>query len=172
MPPEAQAVDLMQAALRTLATNDRVNAYLVEHLSDELWASDVPGARKTVRALAAHIHNVRCMWVKMLGRKLGVAVPPRLDRAVATRKETIAAFAVSHRAMSRLLELGLSKGKLPGFPPDAMHFLGYVLAHDAHHRGQLCMIARELGHRLPVSVAAGLWQWSARAKEASGQSRK
>src|SRR3990172_8578654 len=32
-------------------------------------------------------------------------------------------------------------------------------------RGQLVMLARQLGHRLPSGVIAGLWQWTKRARE-------
>ena len=45
------------------------------------------------------------------------------------------------------------------FPTDVVHFLNYFVAHEAHHRGQLCMLARQLGHRFPADVTAGLWQW-------------
>lgn len=168
MPTRNASVDLAQAAIRTLATNSRVDVYLVENLSDELWTAKVPGASKTLAALVVHIHNTRCMWVKMVGRKLGVKTPRRLDRARATRSEAVSALNESHHAISRVLELGLAHGgKVAGFPPDAMHLLGYFLAHDAHHRGQICLLARELGHALPKEVVFGLWQWSARAKEAS-----
>jgi uncharacterized damage-inducible protein DinB len=161
MPRRTDGVDLAQAAKRTFAANNRVDIFLVENLSDELWSAKVPGAAKTIGALVVHLHNVRCMWVKMLGRKLGVQPPRSLDRRRATRPEAIAALA-------RILELGLAAGgKVPGFPPDVMHFLGYFLAHDAHHRGQICLLARELGHALPKEVVFGLWHWSSRAKEAS-----
>jgi uncharacterized damage-inducible protein DinB len=45
------------------------------------------------------------------------------------------------------------------------HFLCYFVAHEAHHRGQLIMLARQLGHRLPRDVENGLWQWKKRLKE-------
>jgi uncharacterized damage-inducible protein DinB len=51
------------------------------------------------------------------------------------------------------------------FPTDLPHFLSYFVAHEAHHRGQLVMLARQLGHRLPPDVAAGIWQWNTRARE-------
>jgi len=168
MPRRSDSTDLGEAAIRTLATNNRVDVFLVENLTDELWATKVPGAAKTVGALVAHMHNVRCMWVKMLGRKFGVKPPPRLDRARATRAEAIGALHQSHAALSSILASGLAAGgRVAGFPPDALHFLGYLVAHDAHHRGQICLLARELGRPLPKDVVFGLWQWSARAKEAS-----
>ncbi len=167
MPRRTEAVDLPSAAIHALATNGRVNAYLVEHLSDELWACKVPGGNKTVGAIVAHIHNTRCMWIKMLGRGLGVRPPRSLDRARATRADAIAALRESDEAIARIFEAGVAAGgRVAGFPPDVMHFLGYTLAHDAHHRGQICLLARELGRPLAKDVTFGLWQWSARAKEA------
>lgn len=166
MPAKTKSVDLGEAAVHALATNNRIDTYLVESLSDELWDSRVPGTTKTICSLVAHIHNVRCMWVKMLGRKLGMKTPARLDRARATRAEAVRALENSQEALSQLLHAGLANGgKIAGFPPDVMHLLGYFLAHDAHHRGQICLVARELGHPLPQDVVYGLWQWSARAKE-------
>jgi len=169
MPRSGQPVDLAEAAVHALATSNQVDVFLVEHLSDELWSSVPPGGRKTIGAIVTHIHNVRCMWVTMLGRKLGIEVPAHLGRAGVTREQALVALRESQAALSRLLEHGLaSGGKVAGFPPDVMHFLAYFVAHDAHHRGQICMLARQLGHRLPPDVTAGLWQWSARAKEAGG----
>jgi len=40
------------------------------------------------------------------------------------------------------------------------------VAHEGHHRGQIVLLARQTGHRLPGEITAGLWQWSQRAKEA------
>jgi uncharacterized damage-inducible protein DinB len=45
------------------------------------------------------------------------------------------------------------------------HVLAYFVAHEAHHRGQLVMAARAMGHRLPAAVGDGLWQWTTRWRE-------
>lgn len=34
-----------------------------------------------------------------------------------------------------------------------------------HHRGQIIMVARQLGHRLPPIVVNGLWQWTVLVRE-------
>ena len=68
--------------------------------------------------------------------------------------------------MVALIQLGRARGgRVPpatwqNFPTDLQHFLGYFAAHEGHHRGQLCLIARQLGHRLPQGVTAGVWQWT------------
>jgi uncharacterized damage-inducible protein DinB len=50
-------------------------------------------------------------------------------------------------------------------PLDVGHVLTYFVAHEGHHRGQLVMLARESGHRLPREVSDGLWQWNRLSRE-------
>ena len=161
-----------QALIAAWRTSDRVTRYLVEHLPAEVWAQDVPGVpRRTVRMIAAHIHNARCMWIKMLGARHGVAVPRAVDGRRVGRAELARALSRSSRGMIDLIRLGTARGgAVPpaawqNFPTDLAHFLSYFVAHEAHHRGQLCMAARQLGHRLPAQIASGLWQWKTRARE-------
>jgi len=153
-------------------TNNRVTVYLIERLPAELWSMNVPGSpRRTIRMLAAHIHNARCSWIKMIGERHGVAVPKSVDGRTVRPSELKRALERSSRGMIELIRLGLSRdGAIPpaawqDFPTDLVHFLSYFVAHEAHHRGQLVMLARQLGHRLPVEVTAGLWQWKKRSRE-------
>jgi uncharacterized damage-inducible protein DinB len=37
----------------------------------------------------------------------------------------------------------------------------YLLQHDAHHRGQLCSLARNLGHEFSSEDMMRLWGWKA-----------
>jgi DinB family len=42
---------------------------------------------------------------------------------------------------------------------------GYAISHDAHHRGQICQLARQTGFPLANGVTYGMWDWSKRQKE-------
>ncbi|MGH7626499.1 MAG: DinB family protein [Gemmatimonadaceae bacterium] len=65
-----------------------------------------------------------------------------------------------------LSQLPASKGYVwRNLPLDVGHVLTYFVAHEAHHRGQIVMLARELGHRLSREATNGLWQWSTRVRE-------
>jgi uncharacterized damage-inducible protein DinB len=169
--------DLRDTILNTWRTNNRVTVFLVEHLPPELWTAQIPGApRRTIRMIAGHLHNVRCMWIKTLGHELGVTVPRSVDRRRVGRKELVPALQRSSHGILRLLILGCEQGgRIPpastyvwrNLPLDVGHVLAYFVAHEAHHRGQIVLVARALGYRLPSAVTSGLWQWTKRAAEAS-----
>ena len=157
-------------------TNSRVTVFLVEQLPPALWAASVPGVpRRTIRSIAAHIHNSRRSWIRTLGASHGIPVPARVDPFRARRSEVASALVRSGRGLGRLIRLGLERGgQVPtnpryvwqNLPLDVAHVLSYFVAHEGHHRGQIVMVARQLGHRLPVSVTGGLWDWTHRSKEA------
>ncbi len=161
-----------RALIDAWRTNNRVTVYLIENLPADLWSQTAPGIpRRTVRSIAAHIHNTRCMWIKMIGARHGISTPRTVDTRSVRPGELSRALAHSSDGMIDLIRLGASRGgAIPpaawqNFPTDLVHFLSYFVAHEAHHRGQLCMLARQLGHRLPADVTAGLWQWKKRSRE-------
>ncbi|MFN2531447.1 MAG: DinB family protein [Pyrinomonadaceae bacterium] len=167
--------DQQNMLLDAWRTNNRVTVFLVEHLSPELWEARVPGApRRTVRMIAGHIHNSRCMWIKTLGKEHGIKVPRAVNRHKAGPNELVPALGHSSLGILRLLSLGLQQGgTVPlsssytwrNLPLDVAHVLTYFVAHEGHHRGQIVMLARQLGYRLPGEITGGLWQWSKRSRE-------
>jgi len=150
------------ALLNAFAINDRINQYMIDHLPKEAWRAEPPeGKGREVAAIVAHMHNVRVMWLKAAAK--GSKPPDQLDRHTVTPAQAKKALAQSHDALSAVLKNALeSDGRIKGFKPDVASFFGYLIAHDAHHRGQITMLARQVGHALPQKAMFGMWEWGTR----------
>jgi len=156
------AFDLKTSLFRAFATNNRIGCYLIENIPAEAWSAEPPeGKGRSIRAIAAHIHNVRLMWLRAVGAP---KIPAKL-KPNGSAKEALKAFDESHQALAEVLSTAFENGRIKGFKPDAAGFFAYLIAHDAHHRGQIATLARRLGHPIPQSAVFGMWEWGSRAKE-------
>jgi uncharacterized damage-inducible protein DinB len=162
MAKAAAPFSLPDALLNAFAINDRINRYMLENLPPEAWRAEPPGGKgRTVAAIAAHMHNVRVMWLKAAAKES--KIPEQLDKAKVTMKQAVAALEESREALSAVLKSALeSDGRIKGFKPDAAAFFGYLIAHDGHHRGQIAQLARQVGHPLPQKAMFGMWEWGSR----------
>jgi uncharacterized damage-inducible protein DinB len=155
------ASQLPVALLNAFNTNNRINQYLIENLPPDAWQAKPPeGKGRTIAAIVAHMHNVRVMWLKAAK---ATEIPEQLDRATVTPAQAIRALESSRNALGELMNQALlSDGRIKGFRPDVAGFLAYLIAHDAHHRGQIAMLARQVGLALPQKAMFAMWEWGSR----------
>src|SRR5262245_19895939 len=89
-------------------TSNRVTEFFFENLPAELWDMKLPGApRRTIRMIGGHLHNSRCMWIRMLGRNYRIRPPKSVDRRRVNRAQLLRALKRSNRGIVELLEAGL-----------------------------------------------------------------
>ena len=90
----APAPDLRQGMQETYAVNERMNQLVLEHLDPRAWRAQLPGSKgRTIAAIFAHVHNIRCKWLRLSAPHL--KRPPQLDRGRCTQQQTKDAFAQS-----------------------------------------------------------------------------
>ena len=124
---------------------------------------------RDIASIVAHMHNVRVMWLKAAGGN----IPEKLDKSKVTSAQAKKALAESRAAIHDLLHASLAAdGRIKGFRPDAAGFVGYLIAHDAHHRGQITMLARQAGHPISQKAMFGMWEWGARGSIAATTSAR
>jgi uncharacterized damage-inducible protein DinB len=162
-----------RAAVRIFAANDRMNQILIEHLDPTAWRTKPPGKARTIAAIFTHMHNVRSKWVRLTAPHL--KVPRPLNRAHATPQQARTGLAESAARCGEMLAeaLGGGEGRIDRFCRDGWarpwavgpEMLCYMLSHEAHHRGQVLMLAHQLGFPLPNGVMSGIWNWEKLWKE-------
>lgn len=164
--PSTEAPRVMAEAF---AVNDRMYQLMLEHLDPRAWRAKPPGDKggRTIAAIFAHVHNIRRKWLRLSAPHL--KLPATLDRARCTPKQARAALVESSARCCEMLADALANPRSrikqfhrdgwarPWVPGAAM--FAYMITHDAHHRGQVCWLARELGFPLPKKAAYTLWNW-------------
>jgi uncharacterized damage-inducible protein DinB len=84
-------------------------------------------------------------------------------KSVQSKNTLKAALEASGTAIAELLRKSLaSGGKIKGFKPHAVAFLGYLISHESHHRGQIGWALKHSGKPLGAKTAFGLWEWGVR----------
>ena len=171
--PTAPSPNLAQEMAQAFLLNDRMNQLLLEHLDSRAWRAKLPGQRgRTIADILSHVHNIRRKWIRLSAPHL--KLPAQLDRRRCTPKQARAALAESALRCSEMLTeaLAVPQGRVPSFwrdgwaqpwHPGAAMF-AYMVTHDAHHRGQVCMLAHQLGFPLPGQAAYGMWAWERLSK--------
>jgi uncharacterized damage-inducible protein DinB len=172
-PPSTQA-DVPIVLVEMFAANGEMNDLLLANLDPKAWRAPHPlhkhGEGRTIAAVFVHMHNCSVNWIRRSAPRLKCPAPLDPDRA--TLAQTRAAHRKSNAALVEMLKDALlepdpAKRKIQRFSrgswsqdwPAGAAMFGYMFEHDTHHRGQIIMMARDLGFRLPTYASHGIWHW-------------
>ena len=146
---------------------------VIEALEAGAWRAKPADGGRSIVAIFTHMHNVRCKWVRLTAPHL--KVPRQLHRARCTVRQASIGLAESAARCAEMLAeaLGGEGGRIKNFCRDGWarpwpvgpEMLCYMVMHEAHHRGQVFMLARQMGNKLPDAVNYGIWNWEKIRKE-------
>lgn len=153
--------NVLEQLLETWRTNNRVNFFLIDRISDEGMKCTLSkrGGRNVVRQFA-HLHNVRVWHLENRARDLAVGLykfetheEPDKDRL----KECLSASATAIEAFLERCVTGTGKRRC--FKKGVIAALGYFIAHESHHRGSILLTLKECGHKLDQETQYAIWNW-------------
>ena len=149
--------------VETWQIHDRINLYLLDAVDPQSLGSHSASKGRSVGEQFAHVHNVRLMWLKSAAPELLKGLN-KIEAEQANDKKLLAkALTESGKAIAALLAQSLEAGgKVKGFKPHAAAFLGYLISHESHHRGQIALSLKQSGKPLDKKTGYGLWEWGVR----------
>ena len=148
--------------LETWDIHNRINLYLLEAVNPAAMNSVSASKGRTVGEQFAHIHNVRLMWLKSAAPELLSGLEKVEKEAAGDKKALAKSLTASGKAINSLLSQGAETGKVKGFKPHAGAFLGYLISHESHHRGQIALTLKQAGYPVDKKIGFGLWEWGVR----------
>ncbi|HEY6867964.1 MAG TPA: DinB family protein [Candidatus Eisenbacteria bacterium] len=154
-------LDVENELLEAFRHSGRVSEHLIAILPPALWRAEPPSGRgRSIAAIVAHMQGVRRMFARMGGARPD---PPSLDRRTVTMPQARKAIHQSTEQLAGLFEAALRarQARVKGMPRRVVDMLTYIVQHDAHHRGQICTLARDLGHRFESGDMTRIWGWTA-----------
>lgn len=147
--------------LDTWRIHSRIVLYVLDAVADEALRAKRAKGRAPAEQFA-HIHNVRLLWLK-------ASAPELLDGLEKIEKESAgdrallrSSLEASALAIETLLRNGLAAGRIKGFKPHPVAFLGYIISHESYHQGDIGVALAEIGHPLDKKTSFGIWEWGVR----------
>ena len=149
--------------VETWAIHDRINLYLLDAVDPQSLGSHSASKGRSVGEQFAHLHNVRLMWLKSAAPELLKGLN-KIESEQANDKKLLAkSLTESGKAIGALLAQSVQAGgKVKGFKPHAAAFLGYLISHESHHRGQIALSLKQSGKPIDKKISYGLWEWGVR----------
>lgn len=149
---------LEEELIEAWQVHSRVNDRLLDLIAEEQLRATYARRTRDITKTFHHLHNTRILWLDSAG-----LLPPevkKIDKSISPKLPVIrAALASSSTAVEAFIQHCCAAGNVPNFPRGVATFVAYLVAHEAHHRGQVIATLRLSGHKLPPEAVFGLWEW-------------
>jgi uncharacterized damage-inducible protein DinB len=132
---------------------------LLDALTDEQLGATVLPRGRAVTSYFVHIHMARFYWLERRAGALAKTLK-KIPGGTAPRATLRQALIDSGKAMEELFTEAEQTGHIKSTRLGPVGFLGYALAHEAHHRGQIILHLKIAKQPLDRATGYRLWYWN------------
>jgi uncharacterized damage-inducible protein DinB len=155
----ANMKEQLQEAWRT---NNKICLLFIELIDDEAMDKSLsPKNGRTVYQQLVHIHNVRCQWLDIVAKGISANYQSVGKENPYSKEMLLQAFEDSGRGIEESIDKSWEKnGKVSSFKKGLIPFIGYLISHEAHHRGNILLTLKQCGVKIPDELKWGIWEWN------------
>ncbi len=150
-------MDIKADIIHTWVQNHQVTLYLLDNIEDGWFSTKINDTGRSIGDQFVHINNIRSFWINKVGEKIDLKIDKKLANS---KKDLEEALNKSSEKMSSTLSQLFLQESIKGYKPHPTAFFAQMIAHEAHHRGQIMTTISR--NNLPVnkSLNFGLWSWN------------
>jgi uncharacterized damage-inducible protein DinB len=143
-------------------TNNKVSLLFIELIDDEGMKKTLShrGGR-TVYEQLVHLNNVRTQWLHVVDKRIAINHKSIEKGKPYDRDALYEAFEDSSKGIEDFIQASWEKGgKVNSFRKGLIPFISYLIAHEAHHRGNMLLTLKECGMKIPDEMKWDIWDWN------------
>jgi uncharacterized damage-inducible protein DinB len=151
---------LARQVLATWKRHNQILLYLLDRVPEKQLGATPSGSKgRDVARQFAHLNRVRLGWLQFhaTGQRPELPKTPKGERA--KKKDLKQALRESGKRVEELLARALrGEARVRMFGKSPVRWMGYLIAHESHHRGAIVLALKQSGFVLPEKVGVqGLW---------------
>lgn len=153
---------MLDQFVETWHINNRVNLVLLDTISEEgLHATLSEQGDGTPAKQFAHMHNVRIWQLEKLAVDLVGKLKKLPLKEELTNERLRYQLIESAEVIANLLEKGFKNdGEIKDYRRGVFTFMGYLISHESHHRGNILLTLKQRGYDLPKAAKYDIWDWN------------
>jgi uncharacterized damage-inducible protein DinB len=155
---------IQEQVLSTWYENNGVNLDILETIPDETlkWTTSKRGGG-TIGYQFTHIHNVRFWKLEASAKDLLLPNETSIKVETPLEKSNIRRLLLqSADQIAQFLQLGLDNSLMMKRKSDGgvINTLARMVAHEAHHRGNIMLTLKLQGYKIPDNLKWNIWDWN------------
>lgn len=154
--------EMVEQLVETWHINNRVNLKILDTIdADALAMTLSPRGGGTPGKLFRHLVDSRRRWLEAIKKALAEDIPVIPLEEAHNKKLLKSGLIATADAFEQIIRESMANGgDVKRFKHGIVTMVAYLIAHDAHHRGNIFLTLKHCGYKLDNALKYGIWEWN------------